>query len=246
MENDFLFVRFSPVSAVLQNEEEEGGRRKDDDNDHSRELEESVVHVPPEESSEQFRAVEGSIFIDVPFQLVCENLLDMLHISYVHSFGSPMSPLPRSVRSHRLSPLAYRSTFRFVPHRNTISYRVGMAQEVIVENEYHLPTTTVTRVIANHLVKTVLTRCIPISSTRTLLHWKIYRNFWKSDLFPPLSVAGDWVVRLLMRQTLQEDISILRHVDPSFREGPLRVKYDQTIHHFRQDFENHLRKEGGG
>lgn len=215
LENDCLFVRHSSTSnaAVFPN-----------------------IFYPPEEFNSSFRSVEGSIRIPSTFMAVCENLLDMLHISYVHSFGSRISPLPMKIRGHRLSPFSYRSTFTFIPHPHTLSSMVGHANHVIVENEYHLPTNTITRVFAKDLIKTVFTRSIPLSSHETLLYWKIYRNFWIDDYLTPFSKVGDWIIQWLMYQTLQEDISILKHVDPESREGPLKVKYDVTIDHFRHDY----------
>ena len=52
--------------------------------------------VLPEALDPSFRAIEGSAEIGASAPLVVENLLDMLHISYVHTFGNMQEPLPIS------------------------------------------------------------------------------------------------------------------------------------------------------
>jgi hypothetical protein len=42
---------------------------------------------------------------------------------------------------------------------------------VMVENEFHLPSTTVTRVITGKFVKTVVTRALPQENGSTKLFW---------------------------------------------------------------------------
>lgn len=205
LEQDFLFVR-----TKLKN----------------RTLDESVF-FPPEEYNSSFRGVSGTVRIPTNFMLICENLLDMLHISYVHQFGSTQTPLPHTTNFTWLSPIHGQSTFFYSPSNTTISRQVGKVKEVKVENEFHMPTNTVTRVFAGSTIKTVFTRTIPISENESILYWKIYRNFW---LFP----LGDFLIRYLMNQTVKEDISILKRVYPNHRNGSISTKFDKTIHEFRK------------
>lgn len=116
-----------------------------------------LPYYPPEEEDRSFVSTGGRVLINNNQQIVTENVLDMLHISYVHSFGRN-AELPTDVSFEELSPTSGRSTFLYRPFEWTISNRIGKTQQVIVENEYHLPTTTITRVIAGDLVKTVMTR----------------------------------------------------------------------------------------
>jgi len=218
--DDFLFFR--PLFSGLKEEEEENPQQQD-------------VFYPPEEEDGNFRGVDGYTVVNNNYMTVCENLLDMLHISYVHSFGSRDSPLPFDIRTKRLSNTSFQAQFMYAPNANTISTRVGNAPKVIVQNEYHLPTNTITRVFANDLIKTVFTRSVPISKNKTLLYWKIYRNFWVDPYFPVFNVIGDWLTRFLMEKTVMEDIKILENVYDEHREGPLVTKYDITISNFRKD-----------
>ena len=190
---------------------------------------------PPEEYDKNFRAVEGSRVIDQNHMTVCENLLDMLHISYVHSFGNSISPLPYSMKTRNLTETSGRTEFLYQPRDFTISGKVGRVSKVVVQNEYHLPTNTVTRVIAGDVIKTVFTRSLPISKNQTLLFWKVYRNFWVDPYVPEFSTPGDWLLSYLMKFTVEEDVEMLKNVYADHREGPLKTKYDVTIRNFRYD-----------
>lgn len=75
----------------------------------------------PEAVDPTFRSVEGIAEINASANLVVENLLDMLHISYVHTFGNMQEPLPYSEtydvmyddEASQLLPYA-RTTFKYV------------------------------------------------------------------------------------------------------------------------------------
>jgi phenylpropionate dioxygenase-like ring-hydroxylating dioxygenase large terminal subunit len=201
-----------------------------------------LPYYPPEHYNDEFVRTRGNIIINKDHQVVTENVLDMLHISYVHSFGNRESPLPFDVSFRKLSPTSGRSIFRYKPFKYTISNQVGKTPIVVVENEYHLPTTTITRVTAGNVVKTVMTRSTPISSGKTQFFWSVYRNFWCSKDFPFINVLGDILITFLMNRTLQEDINILKDVYPEARVGTVITKYDVTIQQYRktlQDFKYH-------
>ena len=199
--------------------------------DESQPLESSSIFYPPEEYNNTFTSVDGYIRFPTNYLQVMENLLDMLHISYVHSFGSSQTPLPKITNFEYLTPFHGRSTFTYQPNKRSISKVVGQVKSVIVENEFILPTNTITRVTAGDTIKTVFTRCIPISDNETVLYWKLYRNFWKN-------VIGDFVIRHLMRKTLDEDGFILRNVYPREKvEQKINTRYDKTITEFRKTFE---------
>lgn len=198
------------------------------------------IFYPPEEFDPSFRGVEGYRIIDNHYLSVCENLLDMLHISYVHSFGSRVSPIPFNLKTKRLGNDSFQTQFHYYPNENTISNKIGQVPSVIVQNEYHLPTNTITRVFAGNVVKTVFTRSIPISKNKTLLYWKLYRNFWIDPYFGIFTWLGDLLIRFLMKKTIDEDADILKNVFDDKREGKLVTKYDITITNFRKDIKKYL------
>ena len=216
--NDTLF--FFPISNHLMND--------------------SSPFFPPEEYDPSFRSVSGSIVVHKNWLVICENLLDMLHISYVHSFGSRVNPLPYSVRTLFKNNVSGITEFYYQPRDLTISNQIGRVTTVIVQNEYHLPTNTITRVFAGNVVKTVFTRSLPLSKDRTILFWRVYRNFWIDPYLPIFSIIGDVILRFLMEKTIQEDVSILKYVYPEYRQGPLKTKYDTTIHNFRNAVQHYL------
>jgi hypothetical protein len=104
--------------------------------------------------------------------------------------------------------------------------------DVIVENEFFLPSTTVTRVKTGKYVKTVVTKALPHGFGKTTLFWELHRNFG----IDPLGI-GDYFLQILMEKTLDEDVSILKKIYPENRVGPIRTKYDVTIKSFRKAIE---------
>lgn len=202
----------------------------------TRNMTESLLlpHYPPEHFNEEFIKIQDSIIIHQNYKVVTENVLDMLHISYIHSFGNKKFPLPFDVSFEQLSPTSGRSIFKYKPYELTISNQIGKSPVVIVENEFHLPTTTITRVIAGNVVKTVLTRSTPISENKSRFFYSVYRNFWYNKHFPIVNRIGDIVMKFLMKLTLKEDINILKHVYPEHRVGSLSTKYDVTILKYRE------------
>jgi phenylpropionate dioxygenase-like ring-hydroxylating dioxygenase large terminal subunit len=200
------------------------------------------IFYPAEEYDKNFIGIDGIRMINNNFMSVCENLLDMLHISYVHSFGSRMTPIPIDIKSKRLGNFSFQSQFFYAPSKNTISYQMGNSSNVIVQNEYHLPTNTITRVFAGDVIKTVFTRTIPINDNLSLLYWKIYRNFWIDPFFAIFNNIGDFLLRFLMEKTIDEDAKILRNVYDNRRIGNLTTKYDVTINNFRKDYDKYINK----
>jgi phenylpropionate dioxygenase-like ring-hydroxylating dioxygenase large terminal subunit len=185
----------------------------------------------PEAYDKSYTAIHGYRDINARQSLVTENILDMTHISVVHSFGNPQLPLPRSVKFEKLSQWSGRSTFEYSPRPGSLSTIIAASPkvDVMVENEYHLPTTTVTRVRVGDSVKTVLTRAQPIGTTKTRLHYTIYRNFYQGLL-------GDIVLRAMMDLTLNEDVAVLKtiHSSDQLPKNPLTLMYDVTFLEYRK------------
>lgn len=184
----------------------------------------------PEALDDSFAKVVGCRMIHQDHQVVTENVLDMMHVSYVHrAFGNRASPLPTNLKYEK-GDYAGRSTFTYRPKPGSLASFLGPPfPEVLVENEFYLPSTTVTRVKTGRFVKTVVTRALPQEHGSTKLFWEVHRNFG-TDSFG----IGNAVMAHLMEKTLDEDVQILKHVDPRHREGPIGVKYDVTIRKYRQ------------
>jgi phenylpropionate dioxygenase-like ring-hydroxylating dioxygenase large terminal subunit len=186
-------------------------------------------YMPPEHFDNRFIKINGERMINKNTEIVTENLLDMLHISTVHSFGNTDWPLPFNIKHDDIDMFSGRTKFKYKSGNFSISKRVASEPEVTVENEYHLPTTTITRVKANDLVKVVMTNILPISEDKSIMYWTIYRNFWTY----PIPQIGDMVMKYFMDKTIDEDIGILKNIYSEDRIGNIDTKYDITINKYR-------------
>ena len=197
----------------------------------------------PEAVDPSFRVVEGVCEIKASANLVVENLLDMLHISYVHSFGNMQEPLPFEENyeyffddeASQLLPYA-RTTFKYRAGPTSISKVVGKIQEVVVENEFHLPYTTVTRVKFGQDVKTIYVVAVPVEEGLTVVHYKLYRNFmYVHPRDESIVNKGlDQFFQSVMRLTLNEDKEILESLYQDHQEGYVLSRYDKPLKIYRK------------
>ena len=194
------------------------------------------IYYPPEHYDSSFRFVSGHRILNNNFLTVTENLLDMLHISFVHSFGS-VHDIPSNIKFKNISSIHGKTSFEYRPSKKSLGKLLDTNNNskqflVHVENEFILPTTTITRVSIQDSVKTVFTQSIPIDENRTILSWRLYRNFWTGNCF--MNNMGDFFVKQLMEQVIEEDIKILKNINVNDRKGVIRTKYDKTILEFRK------------
>ena len=194
------------------------------------------IYRAPESNDTSFRCISGSRRIPQCQGAVTENIIDPTHISVVHTFGNPTS-LPIHFRFHRMDPFSGKSTFTYRPRAWTLSSWLtggGPRPNVTVENEFYLPSTTVTRVrVDSTAIKTVVTRSLPVDEGTTILFWEVYRNFWLDEIG-----LGDVLVRYMMDRTLNEDVGVLRHVYRQHRDGILRTPFDSTIMEYRKSVQS--------
>mgnify|MGYP001165513063 CR=1 FL=1 len=185
------------------------------------------IYIPPEANDSDFVRVTGTRHIYRPNNLITENVLDMMHISYVHSFGNTLSPVPFKIDYEDLNELAGKTTFHYTSGPTSMSRLIGGAKFVQVENEFHLPDATVTRVKANDLVKTIVTHCYPIGKNESILHYDLYRNFMTSPIFDPIFTYQ-------MKLTLDEDVNIINYIYDDYILGFMSNKFDITQIKYRQ------------
>jgi phenylpropionate dioxygenase-like ring-hydroxylating dioxygenase large terminal subunit len=194
------------------------------------------IFFPPEETDDSFRAILGERIFYRPSSMVMENLLDMMHISFVHSFGNTLNPVPYHIQYRSTGELSGKTIFHYLAGPTSMAKLMGN-DNVIVENEFHLPDTTITRVIANEYTKTILTRCVPVSDDSCRLFYTLYRNFlihpWTDPFF-----------QMQMKTTLDEDMTILNKVDKSRSVGKINTKFDITQMKFRRKKELYDKKRG--
>ena len=185
------------------------------------------ITVIPEASSKEYVRVSGKKHIVRPHSLITENVLDMMHVSYVHSFGNRMAPVPFEIKYTDIDELSGRTTFFYTAGQNSMSSVLGKAEFVRVENEFYLPDMTVTRVYASEtLTKTIVTHCYPIGKNESILHYDLYRNFLTPRVFDPL-------FNFQMDLTLKEDVDILNVVYDKHMLGFMSNKFDITQTKYR-------------
>ena len=185
------------------------------------------IFVPPEATDKTFSRISGKRKINRHHSLVTENVLDMMHISFVHSFGNQMSPIPFEIKYENIDALSGKTTFHYNSGPRSMSNIIGGAKFVTVENEFHLPDTTVTRVFAGDLVKTIVTHCYPIGKNESILHYDLYRNFMTVSVMDSLFYSQ-------MDITLKEDVDILNGIYDNYIKGFMNTKYDVTQLKFRE------------
>ncbi|KAG5183593.1 hypothetical protein JKP88DRAFT_277604 [Tribonema minus] len=199
-----------------------------------------------EASDPRFRYVEGSVEIGGDAAACMENMLDLLHISYVHSFGNLNSPVPFEVDYNHSyddanGALASTSvTFRYKSGPKSFSKVVGKSPEVVVRNEYHLPYHAVIRVFfGEDCIKTIHAAAVPSEEGKTTLHWKLYRNFFMTHPMDqgPLNAAADLLFRQMMRVTLQEDKDIIEAIYPGYQRGYMNAKFDKQVLFWRKAYD---------
>ncbi len=187
----------------------------------------NTIYIPPEATSTDFVRIHGIKKIKRPHYLVTENVLDMMHISYVHAFGNQLSPVPFDIHYEDINDYAGKTKFHYNAGPSSMSSIIAKVNEVIVENEFYLPDTTVTRVYAGSLIKTIVTHCYPIGKNESILHFDLYRNFLEYPLF-------DWLFHYQMDLTLKEDIGIISGIYDNHIRGFMNTKYDITQLKYRE------------
>eukprot|EP00903_Cladosiphon_okamuranus_P007084 g6884.t1 len=204
--------------------------------------------VIPEAVSPEFRAVEGSMDFKGGVDASVENMLDMLHISFVHSFGNQQDPTPFAVSYEKGfddpgtdAMVTSQVTFRYRSGNKSFSKVIGKSTEVVVKNEFHLPYRAVIRVyFGKNSLKTIEATAVPKSDGETTLHWRLYRNF--AITHPrdegPINKAGDFLFQQMMELTLREDKDIIENIYPEYQHGFINARYDQQMLQYRKAITN--------
>jgi phenylpropionate dioxygenase-like ring-hydroxylating dioxygenase large terminal subunit len=154
-------------------------------------------------------------------RVLSENSLDIMHIAFVHTFGNVKKPEPiREIPPALVGPNHYRSTYYYEAGEESVARKVFGVKELIIENEFILPHTTVARVIFGDYVSTVITFALPIGSNKSRLFVKTYRNFWMNQL-------GDIFTSQSMLKTMLQDKAVVESIDSRFMDGKFNMKFDK-------------------
>lgn len=186
------------------------------------------------------------------------NSLDVCHISVVHSFGNKKNPLP--INSSEIIKINdtehhYKVIYNYKAGENSIVKKIFNVDDIIIENEYILPHTSVARVIFNNMISTVVTRAQPITEFKTKLYVSVYRNFWinqindniiLNEINKILKMIGDIITMNSMKRTLNEDKIIISNIDKLNKndaEGYFDFEYDKLSRHYKDNYKKYINRK---
>lgn len=214
-------------------------------------IDENLIFTEPE----YFDKDQRCVFLTEDFEhygkFVSVNSLDICHIGFVHTFGNNKNPNP--VRNSRIIKMLdndfhYKIIYEYIAGENSLVNKIYNFTNIIVENEYVLPHTTVARVKFGSLTSTIITHALPISEFKTKLFVKAYRSYWSYNLdnkniFYPLysliNFIGDQITENTMFTTLKQDKQIVDNIDKSSYEsmhGKFSIIYDMFSNHYKHNY----------
>jgi phenylpropionate dioxygenase-like ring-hydroxylating dioxygenase large terminal subunit len=217
-------------------------------------IDESAIFVEPEYYSSEQRAVMLSETFEHYAKFVTVNSLDICHIGFVHTFGNKKHPNP--IKNSNVIKLNdtdnhYKIIYEYIAGENSLVNKVYKIDNITVENEYVLPHSTVARVKFGEYTSTIITHALPVSTFKTTLFVKAYRNYWSYNnkennylnvLYPfeyLVNLVGDRFTYNTMFTTLKQDKSIIDFIDKSSYEGmhgKFSIVYDIFSNHYRNNY----------
>jgi phenylpropionate dioxygenase-like ring-hydroxylating dioxygenase large terminal subunit len=154
-------------------------------------------------------------------RILSENSLDVMHIAFVHTFGNAKRPNPiKEIPPQLVGPNHYKSTYYYEAGEDSIAKKAFGVNNLIIENEFILPHTTIARVIFGDSISTVMTFALPLGENKSKLFVKTYRNFWENQL-------GDMITRNTMYNTMLQDKLVVEGIDSRFMDGKFNMKFDK-------------------
>ena len=136
-------------------------------------------------------------------------------------------------------------------YRYSLVHKIYNFDNIVVENEYVLPHSTVARVIFGNYTSTIITHALPVSKFKTILFVKAYRSYWSYDLsneknynllYPFLyliNIFGDNLTHNTMYSTLKQDKAIVDYIDKTNYEsmhGKFSIMYDMFSNHYKNNY----------
>jgi len=172
-----------------------------------------------------------------------------MHIGFVHTFGNREQPSPtQEIPPYQVdptNPLWFRTAYSYKAGDQSIAKRVYQTDELIIENEFVLPHTTVARIMFGSMISTVVTFATPINETHSHMYVKTYRNFWRAQgggvLADLVNHLGNQVTRRMMELTIEQDKGVVEHIRPQYRDGRFNMKYDKLQNVYRSMYRKWVR-----
>ena len=180
------------------------------------------------------------VFLDMDFncysRILSENSLDVMHIGFVHTFGNKKRPAPIEIHPPRLEgPHHFKTSYMYEAGENSLARRYFKTKDLIIENEFILPHTTIARVIFGEYTSTVITFALPISENKSKLFVKTYRNFWQNPM-------GDKISKDMMYQTMLQDKVIVENIHPHFEDGKFNMRFDKLQNTYKTFYKRFIHR----
>jgi len=184
---------------------------------------------------------DSVVFLDMDFncysRILSENSLDVMHIGFVHTFGNRKNPAPTEIHPPKLvGHHHFKTSYKYEAGERSLARRYFKVKDLIIENEFILPHTTIARVIFGDFVSTVVTFALPISENKSKLFVKTYRNFWQNPM-------GDKISRDLMYQTMLQDKAIVENISPLFEDGKFNMRFDKLQNTYKTFYKKFVHKK---
>jgi phenylpropionate dioxygenase-like ring-hydroxylating dioxygenase large terminal subunit len=198
-------------------------------------LNETNFYTEPE-IAQNFSMVQLEMDYNCYSRILSENSLDIMHIAFVHTFGNAERPNPfREEKPKMIGPNHFLSRYFYEAGENSLARKMFGVKELVIENEFILPHTTVARVIFGNSVSTVITFALPIGENKSKLFVKTYRNFWENQL-------GDLFTYNSMYTTMLQDKAVVEGIDPEFMEGKFNMKFDKLQNTYKTFYSRFVHK----
>jgi phenylpropionate dioxygenase-like ring-hydroxylating dioxygenase large terminal subunit len=220
-------------------------------------IDKSKIFVEPEYYDKNQKVVYLSENFEHYGKFISVNSLDICHIGFVHTFGNKKNPNPlntSNIIKLNDTDFHYKIKYLYLAGKDSLVNKIYNFSEILVENEYILPHTTVARVIFGPYTSTIITHALPISKFKTKLFVKAYRSYWSYDLdnnknhhlFFPLLVLinklGDLFTKNTMYTTLKQDKLIVDFIDKKDYEsmhGKFSIIYDKFSNHYKNNYKKY-------
>ena len=225
-----------------------------DNDDTKNKIDETLIFTEPEYFDKDQRCVFLKENFEHNAKFISVNSLDICHIGFVHTFGNKKSPNPLDYsKILKIDDIDYhyKIIYKYIAGENSLVNKIYNFANIIVENEYVLPHTTVARVKFGTFTSTIITHALPVSKFKTKLFVKAYRSYWSYDLkdsdnhnimFPFLHLInkfGDKITANTMYVTLKQDKSIVDFIDKTNYEdmhGKFSIIYDMFSNHYKLNY----------
>lgn len=170
-------------------------------------------------TTEETRKIQnGAIEMETDFncnvEWIAEKMLDIVHYYQPPNTGQPdMNILqnPRWISKNNLSNHAqtiyqFKTGIRSISNKWFLVEREARNNYIIVESEFILPYTFITRIQCGEYWVKYVSSIYPVTQKKCRVYTKIYRNFGKN-------VVGDLLIRNFVHQFLEQDREILENIE---------------------------------